>query len=175
MSTTWTTENNEHFHKCTVDGCNHVEDKANCSGGTATCQDKATCEICGEKYGDFGGHTPAEAVKENETPATCTTTGSYDSVVYCSVQGCGAEISRTPKTIDVIDHTFVDNKCSVCNARKVTVTISIADYAVQNGWENDKQYDSITIDQNVNVTVTGDAEVAALKKAIVDAGYEVVE
>ena len=26
-----------------------------------------------------------------------------------------------------------------------------------------------------NVTVTGDADVAALKKAIVDAGYEVVE
>ncbi len=38
-------------------------------------------------------HTPAEAVKENEIPATETKDGSYESVVYCSV--CGHEISRT--------------------------------------------------------------------------------
>ena len=47
-------------------------------------------------------HTPAEAVRENETSATKTTTGSYEAVVYCSV--CGEELSRTtvetPATTD---------------------------------------------------------------------------
>ncbi|MCC8196575.1 MAG: hypothetical protein LIO49_07240 [Ruminococcus sp.] len=38
------------------------------------------------------GHTEAEAVVENEVAATCTTDGSYDSVVYCS--DCGEELSR---------------------------------------------------------------------------------
>ena len=49
-------------------------------------------------------HVPAAAVQENVLPATCGATGSYDEVVYCSV--CGAEISRTPKTIDATgNHT----------------------------------------------------------------------
>ena len=48
-------------------------------------------------------HTPADAVRENEVAATCTTVGSYDEVVYCSV--CKAEISRTQKTIEKIAHT----------------------------------------------------------------------
>ena len=29
-------------------GCNK------CTGGEATCQSKATCDVCGYKYGDFG-------------------------------------------------------------------------------------------------------------------------
>ena len=37
-------------------------------------------------------HPGTAAVEENRTEPTCTTPGSYDSVVYCSV--CGAEISR---------------------------------------------------------------------------------
>ena len=49
------------------------------------------------------GHTEAAAVEENRIEATCTEEGSYDSVVYCSV--CGAELSRTPMTIDKIAHT----------------------------------------------------------------------
>ena len=48
-------------------------------------------------------HTPAEAVRENEIPATCTTEGSYEEVVYCSE--CEAEISRETKTIDKLSHT----------------------------------------------------------------------
>ena len=34
-------------------------------------------------------HTPGEPVTENETAATCTASGSYDTVVYCFA--CGAE------------------------------------------------------------------------------------
>ena len=52
-------------------------------------------------------HTPADAVRENEVAATCTTAGSYDEVVYCSV--CKAEISRTQKTIDKLPHDFGNN------------------------------------------------------------------
>lgn len=48
-------------------------------------------------------HTPGEAVKENEIPATETTDGKFDSVVYCSV--CGTEISREP-VIHKIERTI---------------------------------------------------------------------
>lgn len=48
-------------------------------------------------------HSPAEAVRENVKDATCTTNGSYDSVVYCSE--CREEISRETVVVDVTGHS----------------------------------------------------------------------
>ena len=68
-------------------------------------------------------HTPADAVRENEVAATCTTVGSYDEVVYCSV--CHEKISSTSKVIEKLAHDFSvlqhDEtqhwfKCSRCDA-----------------------------------------------------------
>ena len=50
------------------------------------------------------GHTPAEAVVENEIKPTCTNNGSYDSVIYCSV--CNAEITRNKVTVEATGHDF---------------------------------------------------------------------
>ena len=44
-------------------------------------------------------HTPAEAVIENENPASCGADGSCEEVVYCTVKDCKAEISRETKKI----------------------------------------------------------------------------
>lgn len=52
-------------------------------------------------------HTAGEAVRENEVPATCTATGSYDEVVYCTE--CGEKLSTERKTIDIIPHTPGDS------------------------------------------------------------------
>ena len=49
-------------------------------------------------------HTPKEAVYENETPATCTASGSREAVVSCET--CGEEISRTPETISALGHDW---------------------------------------------------------------------
>ena len=40
------------------------------------------------------GHLPGEPVEENRVEPTATAAGGYDSVVYCTREGCGAEISR---------------------------------------------------------------------------------
>ena len=48
-------------------------------------------------------HLPADAVRENEIPATCAAEGSYDEVVYCST--CDEELSRTDVIIDILPHT----------------------------------------------------------------------
>lgn len=53
-------------------------------------------------------HAPAEAVVENNVPATCYSEGSYDSVVYCTAEGCDLEnkvISSTHVVVPVTDHT----------------------------------------------------------------------
>ena len=98
----WTTDGTSHWHKCSR--CNEINDKANHSGGEATCTNPAECEVCGVEYGSALGHTESEAVRENEVPASCTVAGSYDEVVYCSV--CGEELSREEKVIDALGHSF---------------------------------------------------------------------
>jgi len=75
-----------------------------------------TCSACGDSYvadeTEMVAHTPAEAVKENEKAATCTTAGSYDSVVYCSV--CKTyEISRETVTVDALGHSYDDGVVTI--------------------------------------------------------------
>ena len=119
-NTTWSTDAAKHWHECSV--CGDKKDLAahtdannnhNCdicdkkmsdhTGGTKTCTEKATCSICGQKYGDLAAHnyktewskdstkhwhecsvcgnkkdeaahTPGAAATET-TPQTCTTCG----------------------------------------------------------------------------------------------------
>lgn len=61
-------------------------------------------EDCDERFNE-APHAPAQAVVENEIPATHTVAGSYDSVVYCSV--CGYEISRTNVEVPAGGHEYV--------------------------------------------------------------------
>ena len=56
--------------------------------------------------GTTDDHTPGEAVRENETPAGCTTDGSYEEVICCAV--CGEELSREVKTDPAKGHRWGD-------------------------------------------------------------------
>ena len=73
-----------HSRKCTVDGCKGVETMA-CSGGTATCAEKAVCEYCGKAYGktDLNNHTDLKHI--DAKAATKTTEGNIE-YWYCG--GC---------------------------------------------------------------------------------------
>ncbi len=67
----------------------------------------SSCEPVETVKGWFGGcdHSDTEkyTVKENEVASTCTTEGSYDEVVYCSV--CNEELNRAAKTSNELGHT----------------------------------------------------------------------
>ncbi len=90
-------------------------------GGTATCKDKAVCEVCGETYGELANHTPGEVKVENNVAPSCTAEGSYDNVIYCSV--CDHELSRETITVDKVAHTggtatcVEQAACSVCGEK----------------------------------------------------------
>jgi len=73
-----------HTHKCTVDGCNGFETKE-CSGGKATCTEKAVCEVCGKAYGepDSNNHTDLKHI--DAKAATKTAEGNIE-YWYCG--GC---------------------------------------------------------------------------------------
>ena len=73
-----------HTRKCTVDGCTGSETK-DCSGGTATCKDKAKCAVCGKAYGKLDAKNHANLKHIDAKAATRTSEGNIE-YWYCS--GC---------------------------------------------------------------------------------------
>ena len=81
----WTSNGDgTHSRECTVDGCKGVETMA-CSGGTATCTEKAVCEVCGKAYGkpDSNNHTDLKHI--DAKAATKTAEGNIE---YWHCGGC---------------------------------------------------------------------------------------
>ena len=124
--------------KKTVDALGH--DCVHHNAKAATCTEKGweaydTCSRCDYttyKETPAKGHSKGDAKKEKEVAATCTTDGSYDEVIYCTV--CKAEISRESKTTPAAGHSFgawtvvkeatctaeghETRVCSVCSAKE---------------------------------------------------------
>ncbi len=73
-----------HTRQCTVDGCTGSETK-DCSGGKATCKDKAVCEVCGKAYGelDSKNHTALKHI-----PAKAATEDAEGNIEYWCCSGC---------------------------------------------------------------------------------------
>ena len=81
----WTSNGDgTHSRECTADGCKGVETMA-CSGGKATCAEKAVCEYCGKAYGkpDSNNHTDLKHI--DAKAATKTAEGNIE-YWYCG--GC---------------------------------------------------------------------------------------
>ena len=79
----------------------------------ATCSNTGlrhkVCSVCKNNFSyeilaiDPEAHVRGEEIKENIVDPTCTQTGSYDSVHYCTE--CGTEVSRIEKTVKALGHT----------------------------------------------------------------------
>ena len=89
--------------KHTCNYCGAVMSK--CSGGTATCKDKAICEICGKPYGEVDptNHVGDTEVRDAKA-ATCTENG-YEGDIYC--KDCGVKLS-SGEPIVAFGHTYKD-------------------------------------------------------------------
>ena len=73
-----------HSRECTVDGCKGVETMA-CSGGNATCTEKAVCEYCGKAYGKLDSNNHTDLKHIDAKAATKTAEGNIE-YWYCG--GC---------------------------------------------------------------------------------------
>ena len=81
----WTSNGDgTHSRKCTVDGCKGVETMA-CSGGNATCAEKAVCEYCGKAYGKLDSNNHTDLKHIDAKAATKTAEGNIE-YWYCG--GC---------------------------------------------------------------------------------------
>ena len=107
-SAAWNYDATYHWHVCTI--CSAELDKAEHSGGTATCSSKAVCDVCKAEYGTTTAHTFIS---------------KHDNTQHwkeCSI--CGAIDSENPKT----NHTFgewetvTDSTCTATGTKKHTCT-----------------------------------------------------
>ena len=73
-----------HSRECTVDGCKGVETMA-CSGGNATCTEKAVCEICKGAYGELDPNNHADLIHIDSKAATEDGEGNIE---YWHCGGC---------------------------------------------------------------------------------------
>ena len=138
---------------------------------TYTCQNDSSHKYTEEIPAK--GHTSGTAVIENRIEATCTTGGSYDEVVYCTV--CGAEISRTKKTIPAKGHSYTTQtfEPTETSAGYTRYTCSVCGYS----YDTDYTYRIKIIVENGTVSGVVDGGIYAKGSkvdftAIPDEGYE---
>ena len=96
----WVSDNDgKHTRKCIVDGCDAFETE-NCSGGNATCTEKAVCDVCGKAYGEVDGTNHEGGVQE----WTTRTAFNHEQKWNC----CGAVIVASEA------HEWKDGVCREC-------------------------------------------------------------
>ena len=96
----WVSDNDgKHTRKCIVDGCDAFETE-NCSGGNATCTEKAVCDVCGKAYGEPDGTNHEGGVQE----WTTRTAFNHEQKWNC----CGAVIVASEA------HEWKDGVCREC-------------------------------------------------------------
>ena len=130
QSNDWESNETEHWQVCT---CGAVFHKAQHSGGTATCTQRATCTVCGAEYGDALGHD-------------FTTSWTHDDNMHWK------QCSRCDKKDDVSPHTW-DNgtvttaptctkagertyTCTKCGATKIE-PIPATGHSWKSDWTSD--------------------------------------
>ena len=122
-STEWSSDETNHWHKCA--NCDAVADKAahvdankdhNCDvcgkkmsdhkGGTATCKEKATCSICGQKYGDLASHNYKTTWSSDETNHwhECSVCGDKKDVAAHTPGAAATE--TTPQTCTICGYVI---------------------------------------------------------------------
>ena len=110
-------DGSSHWHECTV--CGEKLDQAEHTGGTATCKEKAECEICHTKYGELAPHKIKTewSVNGEKHWHECSVCGEKTDEANHSFEW------KTDKEPSVGVAGSKHEECSVCGYKKDAVTI----------------------------------------------------
>ena len=95
-----------HSRQCTVDGCSGLETK-DCSGGKATCTERAVCEDCGKAYGELNANNHASLKHIDAKAATKDTEGNLE---YWRCDDCNKYYSDKDGTKEIAKAATVTAK-----------------------------------------------------------------
>ena len=108
----WTSNGNgEHIRTCKNDS-SHTQTEA-CSGGTATCTEKAVCMECGEPYGDALGHQWEVTYQWSNGNANCT-----------AYRTCQNNAQHSDSVEGAVTRTYIEPTCSTLDQTTYTATFS---------------------------------------------------
>ena len=142
----WTSNGDgTHSRHCT---CNVVETQ-NCSGGTATCTQRATCTVCGAEYGDALGHdfTTSWTHDDNEHWKQCSRCDAKDDVSPHTWDS--GTITTAPTCTKAGKKTY---SCTKCDATKIE-PIPATGHSWKSDWTSDATHHWYECD-NKNCDVT---------------------
>ena len=145
----WTSNGDgTHSRHCT---CNVVETQ-NCSGGTATCTQRATCTVCGAEYGDVLGHdfTTSWTHDDNEHWKQCSRCDAKDDVSPHTWDS--GTITTAPTCTKAGKKTY---SCTKCDATKIE-PIPATGHSWKSDWTSDATHHWYECD-NKNCDVTDNA------------------
>ena len=130
QSNDWEHNDTEHWQVCT---CGAVFHKAEHSGGTATCTQRATCTVCGAEYGDALGHdfTTSWTHDDNEHWKQCSRCDAKDDVGPHTWDS--GTITTAPTCTKAGERTYT---CTECGATK-TEPIDATGHSWKSDWTSD--------------------------------------
>jgi len=149
QSNDWKSNETEHWQVCT---CGAVFHKAQHSGGTATCTQRATCTVCGAEYGDALGHdfTTSWTHDDNEHWKQCSRCDKKDDVSPHTWDN--GTITIAPTCTKAGERTYT---CTECGATK-TEPIDATGHSWKSEWTSDATHHWYECD-NKNCDVTDNA------------------
>lgn len=130
QSNDWKSNESEHWQVCT---CGAVFHKAQHSGGTATCTQRATCTVCGAEYGDALGHdfTTSWTHDDNEHWKQCSRCDEKKDVSPHTWEN--GTITIAPTCTKAGERTYT---CTECGATK-TEPIDATGHSWKSDWTSD--------------------------------------
>ena len=149
QSNDWKSNETEHWQVCT---CGAVFNKAEHSGGTATCTQRATCTVCGAEYGDVLGHdfTTSWTHDDNEHWKQCSRCDEKDDVSPHTWDS--GTVTTAPTCTKAGERTYT---CTECGATK-TEPIDATGHSWKSEWTSDATHHWYECD-NKNCDVTDNA------------------
>ena len=149
QSNDWKSNETEHWQVCT---CGAVFHKAEHSGGTATCTEKAKCAVCGAEYGDALGHdfTTSWTHDDNEHWKQCSRCDIKDDVSPHTWDN--GTITTAPTCTKAGKKTY---SCTKCDATKIE-PIPATGHSWKSDWTSDATHHWYECD-NKNCDVTDNA------------------
>ena len=149
QSNDWKSNETEHWQVCTCDAVFH---KAEHSGGTATCTQRATCTVCGAEYGDVLGHdfTTSWTHDDNMHWKQCSRCDKKDDVSPHTWDS--GTITTAPTCTKAGERTYT---CTECGATK-TEPIPATGHSWKSDWTSDATHHWYECD-NKNCDVTDNA------------------
>ena len=115
----WTSNGINHWREC---DCGAKTDEGLCSGGNATCENKAICSTCGKEYGSFAKCNYIAKVEAQYlvSDATCVAKAVYKK--SCSV--CGVPHATEIFEIGTVDTNNHAGETEIKNAIQATCTVT---------------------------------------------------